>query len=192
MSNYDGGYIKLFRQMKNWEWYMDTPTKVLFIHILLSVNWEDGRYKGVDIPAGSMTTSIKALAKETHLSVHQVRTALNHLISTNEVAIKTSNKYTLITVEKWENFQSDELRYDKLVDNLNGKEVANKWQTSGKQVATNKEEKENKKNKNNKNNDVGCEKRSEFLFVNQDESLPYEIALKCENLQRKAQGMELL
>ncbi len=36
-----GGYIALHRQMLNWEWYKNTNTKVLFIHLLLKANYKD-------------------------------------------------------------------------------------------------------------------------------------------------------
>ena len=192
-EDYTGGFIKLFRKMLSWEWYTDIPTKVLFLHLLLSVNWESKRYKGVDIPAGSLTTSVKQLSKQTGLTVMQVRTALEHLKSTHEIPSKTTNKYTLITIEKWENFQSDELRYDTMVSKLHNNQVTIKQQTDNKQVATNEEYKNIKELKESKNSgDAVKEKWDEFLFVNKDKSIPYEIALKCENISRECNGMELL
>ena len=32
------GYIKLYRSLLDWEWYDDTVTKCLFLHLLLTVN----------------------------------------------------------------------------------------------------------------------------------------------------------
>ena len=36
-----GGYIKLFRQIVDWEWYDDLPTCRLFIHLLLKANYAE-------------------------------------------------------------------------------------------------------------------------------------------------------
>ena len=96
-----GGYIKLFRQMLDWEWYKDSNTKIVFLHILLRANREPSKYKGVDIPAGGCVFGRKAWAEELGLSERQVRTAMSHLISTNEVTIKTTNKFSVVTVVKW-------------------------------------------------------------------------------------------
>ena len=40
----DEGYIKLFRSMTKWEWYSDTNTKAVFLHLLLNANLEETRY----------------------------------------------------------------------------------------------------------------------------------------------------
>lgn len=39
------GYIKIYRQLLEWEWYDDIPTKVLFIHCLLKANFRDYKYR---------------------------------------------------------------------------------------------------------------------------------------------------
>ena len=147
----------------------------------------------VDIPAGSMITSIRQLSRHSGLTVREVRTALKHLISTQEVTLKTTQKYTLITVEKWWDFQVDELHIDTLIDTLNDKQPTHSRHTTDTQTDThNKEYKNNNINNNNKNNADSVEKRDQFVFVNKDPSIPYEVALSCENVSREAYGMELL
>ena len=58
----NNGYIKLHRQMMEWEWYTDIPVKVLFLHILLKANHAEGRWKGEEIQRGQTVTSIRHLA----------------------------------------------------------------------------------------------------------------------------------
>lgn len=36
----EGGFIALHRSLLKWEWYTDENTKALFIHLLLTVNYE--------------------------------------------------------------------------------------------------------------------------------------------------------
>ena len=43
------GYIKLYRSLLDWEWYDDTVTKCLFLHLLLTVNAYDEDWKGIVI-----------------------------------------------------------------------------------------------------------------------------------------------
>ena len=69
-------------------------------------NWEDKNWEGQVIKRGSFVTSRSILAKETGLTVQQLRTALDKLISTNELTRSTTNKYTVITVTNYDKYQN--------------------------------------------------------------------------------------
>lgn len=134
------GWIKLHRKMLKWEWFKEPATAHLFIYLLLSVNREPTRYKGVEIPAGAMTTSRKALSAATGLSEQQVRTAINHLISTNEITKVSTRKYTLLKVENWNEYQ--------MFNQHSNHQLTNNQPTANQQLTTNKNIriKEEKKN----------------------------------------------
>lgn len=100
-----GNYIRLFRKITNWEWYSDGNTMRVFLHLLLTANWKDGRYRGHEIPRGSVVIGRKTLAKELKLSEREVRTALEHLKSTNEITTKTTNRFTIVTLVNYDNYQ---------------------------------------------------------------------------------------
>ena len=91
-------YIKLSRKILEWEWYSDINTKTLFLHMLLKANWKDGKFQGVDIPRGSFASSYQILALETGLSVKNVRTSLEHLKKTGEVAVNRHPKFSVFTI----------------------------------------------------------------------------------------------
>lgn len=124
--------MKLYRQIVEWEWFKEPATAHLFIYLLAKANREPARYKGVDIPAGGLTTSLKALADATGLTIMQVRTALKHLISTQEVTKIATPKYTLLIVNNWDLYQVD--------NTISNKRTTNEQQTNNKQITTNKNE----------------------------------------------------
>ena len=99
------GWIKLHRGLIDWEWYDHLPTKVLFIHLLLKANHKDNSYRGKIVKKGHLLTSRELLSKETGLTERQIRTALNHLKSTNEIAIKSNRQGTEIKVVKYSEYQ---------------------------------------------------------------------------------------
>ena len=103
----DEGYIKIHRKILSWEWYTDTNTLRVFIHCLLMANWKDGRFMGQDIPRGSFATSYPQMAKQTKLSIQNVRTAINHLKSTGELTVKKTPKFSIITVVNYCMYQDD-------------------------------------------------------------------------------------
>ena len=94
-------YIKLYRRILDWEWYSDTNTIRVFLHILLRANYEPNRYKGQVIAAGECVFGRKVWAKELGLSERQVRTAIEHLKSTNEISTRATNQFTVISVVRW-------------------------------------------------------------------------------------------
>ena len=136
-------FIKLYKKMLDWEWYDDTNTKILFLHCLLKANWKSTRWHGIDIEPGQFITSLQTLADETHLSVRQVRVALDHLIMTGELTNKSHSKFRVITVNAWSDYQGN--------DKQSVKELTNRRQTSDKQVTTVKEYKELEEYKEIKN-----------------------------------------
>lgn len=102
------GWVKLYRQLTEWEWYSDVPTKVLYIHLLLKANFTEGNFKGVTIHRGSLATGRKKLAEETGLTERQVRTALEHLKKSNEATIKSYSKFSVITLINYDKFQNSD------------------------------------------------------------------------------------
>lgn len=99
------GYIKLHRKLTEWEWYSDPNTLRVFLHLLLKASYKETRYRGHPIHPGQVVCGRKALARELKMSERSVRTALAHLKSTNEVTIKTTSKFSVITIEKWALYQ---------------------------------------------------------------------------------------
>lgn len=138
------GWIKLYRQMINWEWYQDNNVKVLFIHLLILANHHDQKWQGKVVNKGQLITSYSHLAKELKLSVQQIRTSLDKLKLTHEITVRTTNKYTLVSIENYEKYQSEGIKStNKVTDKLTINQ-----QTTNKQITTNK----NDKNVNNNNN----------------------------------------
>lgn len=117
------GWICLYKKLINWEWYQDGNTCRLFIHLLLLANYEDKRWHGILIRRGQLITSSEHLAKDLNLSRQQIRTALDKLKSTNEITTKSTNKYTLITIEKYEDYQHKEDKNNQQESHQNNNQI---------------------------------------------------------------------
>ena len=120
------GWVKLHRQLLDWEWYNDVNTTRVFLHLLMVANHKDNKWRGIDIKRGQRLTSISALASETNLSIKNIRTSIKRLKSTNEVASHSTAQHTVFTMVNYDLYQDE------------ASEVANKGQAKGKQGATNK------------------------------------------------------
>jgi len=137
----DNGYIKLHRSMMTWEWYDDANVMRLFVHILLTANWDDREWRGIIIKRGQRVTSVDKLSRELKLTPRQIRLALDKLKSTGEMSIETTNKFSIITILNYDVYQCDEQDDDK----QHGKQKAIKRQSKGKQMSTNEESKNPRK-----------------------------------------------
>lgn len=123
------GWIKLHRQILDWEWYSDNNAFRVFMHLILKANHKEKRFKGIELKAGSVVTSRDILSFETGLSVQQIRTSLDKLKSTNEITIETSTKGTIIQVVNYAKYQ------------LSTSEVTNEQPTNNQRVTINNKEK---------------------------------------------------
>ena len=137
-------YIKLYRKMLDWEWYDDVNTCRLFIHCLLKANWTSGSWHGIDYEAGQFITSLPSLAQELHLTIKQIRVALEHLKRTGEVADLRQGNSRIITILRWNEYQCE--------GRPKGRPRADQGQTKGRLGATDKEYKEREELKELKNN----------------------------------------
>ena len=99
------GYIKLYRRMMKWGWYTDTPTKCVFLHLLFLACYEPCYFKGVQLEPGQAVSSIRQISTDTGLTVKQVRTAINHLKETQEVAQSPYGKFSVFTVNNYNDYQ---------------------------------------------------------------------------------------
>lgn len=86
---------------------------------------------------GQRVTSYDHLSKELHIGVQSIRTSLNKLKSTGELTIKKTNRYSIITINKWKSYQP-------LTD-----QPTVKQQSTNKQLTTNKNEENEKNEKKN-------------------------------------------
>lgn len=102
----DNSFIKLYRKITDWEWYDDINTTRLFLHLLLTVNFEDKVWHWIEVKKWEIITSLSKLSYETWLSVKEIRGSLERLKKTNEVASKSTNTYSHIQLINWEMYQS--------------------------------------------------------------------------------------
>jgi uncharacterized phage protein (TIGR02220 family) len=122
--------------MLKWEWYLDVNTKSVFLHMLLTAQHEDILWRGIELKRGQVVVGRKKLAKDLGLSERQIRTSITRLKSTNEIATYTTNKYTLVTITKYEDYQNKEASATN--------KTTNKTPTSDQQTTTNKNVKNDK------------------------------------------------
>jgi hypothetical protein len=136
----DKGYVKTHRSIMDWEWYKVPNTNILFKHCILRANFEDTKWRGIEVKRGSFITSLNTLSEETGLTVQNVRTALKNLELTNDLTSKSHSKYRIVTVNNYCEYQA--------TNKQDNKQLTSNQQGANKQLTTDKELKEPKNLKN--------------------------------------------
>lgn len=106
-------WIKIYDGLLEWEWHKRPEMISLFVHLLLMANTKDGRFEGHEVKRGQLVTSIQSLSETVGCSVRTIRTCLSHLEQTGEISRKTTNKFTILTICKYEDYQGDRQASDK-------------------------------------------------------------------------------
>jgi len=171
------GWIKLHRDVLNWEWLSEPKTFSFFIYCLIKASHKDFEYRGKQIPKGGFWFGLKVASVETGLSIQSIRTCIKRLKSTNEITVKVSTQGSVITINNWNKYQGKDCV------------ITNEQQTSNKRSTTYK----NVKNvKNVKNNNTLVDSNESTLEQN---NLPLDndsISRKNSNTQKQLQEKQLM
>lgn len=132
----NNGFILLHRKLLTWQWYKDSNTLHLFVDLLLEANYEDSKVGFETIKRGQCLTSLKRINENTGLTYQQIRTSLTKLEKSGEINKQTTNRYSIITINNYDDYQDV------------NKQTTNKQQTNNNIKEINK----NKKNKKEINN----------------------------------------
>jgi predicted transcriptional regulator len=106
-----------------------------------------------------------SLAENTGITEQTIRTCLNRLKSTNEITIKVTNKYSIITICNYESYQLINNITNQQINQQPNQQLTINQPTTNQQLTTNKNE-ENNKNKKNI--------RKELDFVDENFKIPFE------------------
>lgn len=140
------GWVKNYRQVVEWGWYRTPHMFHLFSHLIMKANWEDKQWQDITVKRGQFVTSLASLSKDTGISTQSIRTCLERLKSTGEITDISTNKYRIITIIKYDSYQSP----DETPNNQINKQT-NIQVTSNQQATNNNEEYKNIRIKELKN-----------------------------------------
>ena len=107
MKNRHNGFIKIDRQIIEWEHFKDHKTFKLFIVLLLLAAYEDTTAPdGTELKRGQVLTSLKRLSEISGLTVKEIRARLWTMERTKETANLSSSKNRIITVLNYDKYQN--------------------------------------------------------------------------------------
>lgn len=140
------GYIKLWRKVKESRHASDGMSLFgLSCWIMVSVNHKPAWFMGDQINPGSFATSYQSLAEQCKESIMTIRRLVEKLVKYEVITKKIiRNKYTLITLCNWEDYQNEQQAID--TQTTSDRLTINKRSTDHQQQSKNEKNEKNEKN----------------------------------------------
>ena len=129
------GWIKIDRSLLDWEWFGNAEMIQLLVYLIFKANIEDKKWQGIIVKRGQLVTSVATISADLGLTSQKVRTCLDRLRQSETISIKTTNRFSLITICNYVRYQD----FSDLAQQTNNKQITNKQQTNNKQITTTKE-----------------------------------------------------
>lgn len=147
------GWVKLHRQAITNGWLRNPVMWTFWCYCLMKASHQEVEvtvgYQRVPLKPGQFVFGRKQAASDLGITENVVRTCTSALISTNNITIKTTNKFSIITVVNWHTYQSNEEKYHQQNHQQNHQQLTNNSPTThhiqeGKEGKEGKEKKEKK------------------------------------------------
>ena len=149
-------------------WTMRAADRILAITCICMANWKPKKWfdgsQSTEIQRGQFVTSYENLAEAAKLSIRNVRTSLKNLEKVGFLTRRVTQRWTLVTICKYDHYQDFSKYYDTKTDN----QLTNDRQTTDKSLTNDcqqlkKDNKENKE-KNEKHTPEGVAQRLYLLW----------------------------
>lgn len=174
------GYIKLYRKLLESGMLKNPHLTTFWIWCLLKASHKKTKalvgYQEIALNPGQFIFGRKKASEEIGVTPQRIRTCLNFLKKTQRLTIKTTNKFSIITIIKWGDYQSD-IQQDNQQTN---QQLTNNQPTTNQQLTTNKNVKECIKNVKNESS---CPELSDDIS---------EPILKITTVSKNSDGTSIL
>jgi hypothetical protein len=129
------GYIKLWRKSIEAGWLTNHKLWVFWSWCLMKASHKELDMvvgcQRVHLMPGEFVFGLKAAAKETCISIQSIRTLLNFLKTSQNITLKSTNKFSIISILNWDTYQNEENEINTQI---------NKQLTNNQQTTNNKQE----------------------------------------------------
>lgn len=96
------GFVKISDELTSWAWYGDNNTLSVYIRLLIGAVWRETEYQNTTLQRGQIATTLPKIAKENGITERQARTILDRLKATGRVSVKTTSKFSIITLNNYD------------------------------------------------------------------------------------------
>lgn len=114
------GWIKLYRRLLTNGWLKNHKVLVFWIYCLLKATHEPIKaivgFQEVNLEPGQFVFGRHKASKETGLSEREIRTCIALLSKAQNMTIKTTNRFSIVSIVNWDTYQNTNIQNDQLND----------------------------------------------------------------------------
>lgn len=100
------GWIKIPRNVLEWEWWDKPEMVVLYLYMLSLANEDDTLWHSKEIKKGQLVVSLSSIERDNpKLTKKIIRTCLKRFQETGVIKIESTNKFSIITICNYEHYQ---------------------------------------------------------------------------------------
>jgi hypothetical protein len=170
-------WVKFFRKSIENGWLKNHKLWVFWSYCLLKATHKRHKvivgFQEIELMPGQFVFGLKKASKDLRMSMQSIRTCLTFLKKSQNITIKSTNKFSLITVVNWEFYQSVKYENNKQTN----KQLTNKQQTTNKQLTTYKNGKKGKNENNKDENNKDEKNRKEEWLKMVDKHIGKELSI---------------
>jgi hypothetical protein len=115
------GWIKLHRKLLENGWLKNPKLLTFWIYCLLKATHEPFKakagYQEVQLEPGQFIFGLHKASEESFLSIQTIRTCLDTLRRWGNITVKSTNKFSIISIMNWDVYQCGELGSNKPLTN---------------------------------------------------------------------------
>ena len=113
-------------KLSEWCWLSDKNIYYAFTRMLFKANYESKQWRDIVVGRGQLVCGVESYAAELGFSTQSFRTILKNLKKTGDIKLKSTNKYTVVTIcdyDSWvcfsssNNVETNEQTNNQLTDN---------------------------------------------------------------------------
>jgi len=117
----DDSWIKCYRKIREWRYRTDPEIFSVWMYLLLHAYHKE-RYQTIGnqnvlVKRGQVPVGRYAISEETGVEPSKVVRILNKLKSEHQIEQQTTNKFSMITIVNWEQYQNNEQQSEQRVNN---------------------------------------------------------------------------
>lgn len=121
-------------KLSDWAWLSDKQIYYAFTRMLFKANFESKMWRNIEVGRGSFVCGIDNYAAELGFSTQSLRTILKKLKRSGDIATKSTNKFSIITICEYDDWVCVDNEMQEEANKQTKKQLTDEQQTTNEQT----------------------------------------------------------